>query len=132
MEFGRKCGFRDDVRVLVESVGIVGDDVAPVCGRNTISDRVVGIPIVAGYGVGAAEAGGDQFGTEVVVEGVRLDRAVTALAGAGDLEGWHYSGVGDFDSDGRSDVLWAHDGGAIGAWITATDRIAVGSWLPIA
>ena len=54
------------------------------------------------------------------------------LAGAGDLNGWHYEGVGDFDSDGRSDVLWAHDGGAIGAWITATDRIAVGSWLPIA
>ena len=54
------------------------------------------------------------------------------LAGAGDLQGWHYSGVGDFDNDGRSDVLWAHDGGAIGAWITATDRIAVGSWMPIA
>ena len=54
------------------------------------------------------------------------------LAGAGDLDGWHYSGVGDFDNDGRSDVFWAHDGGAIEAWITATDRIAVGSWLPIA
>ncbi|MBQ9338347.1 MAG: AIDA repeat-containing protein [Lentisphaeria bacterium] len=54
------------------------------------------------------------------------------LAGAGDLQGWHYSGVGDFDNDGRSDVLWAHDSGAIGSWITATDRIAVGSWMPIA
>ena len=54
------------------------------------------------------------------------------LAGAGDLEGWHYSGVGDFNSDGRADVLWAHDAGSIGAWITDSERIAVGSWMPSA
>ncbi|MBQ9336417.1 MAG: hypothetical protein IJS14_03850, partial [Lentisphaeria bacterium] len=54
------------------------------------------------------------------------------LAGAGDLGGWQYEGVGDFNSDGRSDVLWVHRSGSMGAWITDQETITVASWKPIA
>ena len=47
-------------------------------------------------------------------------------------EPWKMIGIGDFNCDGVSDVLWAHDAGSIGAWITDNERIAVGSWMPVA
>jgi len=29
---------------------------------------------------------------------------------------WHVVGSGDYDGDGRSDILWQHDNGEAGLW----------------
>jgi len=29
---------------------------------------------------------------------------------------WHVQGVGDFDADGKSDILWRHDSGQVYIW----------------
>src|SRR2546427_9809157 len=29
---------------------------------------------------------------------------------------WHVQGVGDFDGDGKSDILWRHDSGQVYFW----------------
>ena len=34
---------------------------------------------------------------------------------------WHIAGVGDFNGDGRSDVLWRNDSGAFGDWLGRAD-----------
>jgi hypothetical protein len=30
---------------------------------------------------------------------------------------WHVLGIGDFNRDGASDILWRHDSGAIAMWL---------------
>lgn len=32
-------------------------------------------------------------------------------------QGWFVAGVGDYDGDGRSDVLWRNEGGAVSNWL---------------
>jgi hypothetical protein len=41
---------------------------------------------------------------------------VQNLGGAG--ADWHIQGVGDFNGDGRADILWRSDGGEVAVWIT--------------
>ena len=39
---------------------------------------------------------------------------------------WHIAGTGDFNGDGRSDILWRNDSGAVGDWLgTATGDFTV-------
>lgn len=33
---------------------------------------------------------------------------------------WHVSGIGDFNGDGRSDILWRNDSGTIADWLGTT------------
>jgi hypothetical protein len=46
---------------------------------------------------------------------------------------WHVDGTGDFDGDGRDDILWRTDGGALAIWkmngfqISAADFLKLGS-----
>jgi len=58
--------------------------------------------------------------------------AITSSTGAIDFQedswdhppidrSWHVVGLGDFDGDGRADILWRHDNGAVSVW-TSTGR----------
>ena len=35
---------------------------------------------------------------------------------------WHVVGVGDFDGNGKSDIVWHNDNGAVAIWDNAPDR----------
>jgi hypothetical protein len=39
------------------------------------------------------------------------------MLGAPDLTNWFVAGIGDFNGDGRDDVLWRHVGGAVTNWL---------------
>jgi len=47
------------------------------------------------------------------------DNAATSLANPG--TGWQIAATGDFNGDGRSDVLWRHANGMITVWLGQTD-----------
>ena len=36
-------------------------------------------------------------------------------------DGWHIQGVGDFNGDGRDDILWRHDDGTVTDWLGQAD-----------
>ena len=40
-----------------------------------------------------------------------------ANLGAGAGAGWHIAGTGDFNGDGRDDILWQHDNGTVTNWL---------------
>jgi len=42
---------------------------------------------------------------------------------------WVIQGIGDFDGDGRSDILWRHTGGALYVWQMNGSTIASSSYL---
>ena len=46
------------------------------------------------------------------------------LAVGGD---WHVSSVGDYNGDGRDDILWRHDTGTVTDWLGQTDGGFVGN-----
>jgi hypothetical protein len=45
---------------------------------------------------------------------------------------WHVATTGDFNGDGRDDILWRHDNGTVGTWFAdangnfASNPVAVG------
>lgn len=43
---------------------------------------------------------------------------------------WHVAGTGDYDGDGRDDVLWRHDAGGITGWLAQPDGgfVSSNSW----
>jgi hypothetical protein len=43
--------------------------------------------------------------------------------------GWTIQGIGDFDADGRSDILWRHSGGALYIWLMNGMGIASSTYL---
>ena len=46
---------------------------------------------------------------------------------------WHVAGTGDFNGDGRDDILWRHDNGAVTDWLGQADGgFADNSPMPLA
>jgi hypothetical protein len=37
---------------------------------------------------------------------------------------WHVVGTGDFNGDGKSDILWRHDSGYVVEWLMNSNQIA--------
>ncbi|HEV2044407.1 MAG TPA: VCBS repeat-containing protein, partial [Sphingomicrobium sp.] len=42
---------------------------------------------------------------------------------------WHVAGTGDFDGDGRDDILWRNDNGSISNWLASSATAAVGGFI---
>jgi hypothetical protein len=36
---------------------------------------------------------------------------------AAPVSSWHVAGIGDFDGDGKSDILWRNDNGTVAEWL---------------
>jgi hypothetical protein len=43
-------------------------------------------------------------------------KAEGTIANAGILNDWHIQGTGDFNGDGKSDIVWRHDSGQVYFW----------------
>ncbi|WP_433995913.1 hypothetical protein [Bradyrhizobium genosp. L] len=57
---------------------------------------------------------------EAVQRSCLIDAIITSRRherGAGQVDAsWHIAGVGDYDGNGRSDILWHNDNGAVSVW----------------
>jgi hypothetical protein len=51
-----------------------------------------------------------------------------ATAAYGVDSSWHVVGTGDFDGDGRDDVLWRHNDGTVTDWLGQEDGSFVGNF----
>ena len=48
------------------------------------------------------------------MNGTTSDRRATVVGNPG--TSWHVIGTGDFNGDGKSDILWQNDNGAVAIW----------------
>ena len=66
---------------------------------------------------------------DLVLDGETNGAGVTASGGIGNPgPSWHVIGLGDFNHDGRSDILWQNDSGEAAIWeMNGTNVIATAS-----
>jgi hypothetical protein len=50
------------------------------------------------------------------MDGSTLINAGVAVGGAAVSADWHIGGVADFNGDGKSDILWRNNSGAVAEW----------------
>ena len=47
--------------------------------------------------------------------------------------GWHIAGTGDYNNDGKADILWRHDNGSVSAWTSTGqgfEKAAINGYAP--